>query len=538
MPKYEPVIGMEVHMELKTKSKMFCSCANNPDEIQPNKNICPVCMGHPGTLPVANKEAIKYTIKTALALNCKIAKHSKFDRKNYFYPDLPKGYQISQYDMPLSKNGYLEIYMPEDKELKKSQIPNLACRQAGPKSQTNPKLQTLPAGRQVTNYKLQATKKINITRIHLEEDTGKLIHPAGADYSLVDLNRAGTPLMELVTEPEIRSSEEAKEFCKQLQLIVKCLGVSDADMEKGHMRCEANISIKPVGQKEFGVKVEVKNLNSFRAVERSIEYEIKRQAEVLDDGGKVEQETRGWNADKQETYSQRKKESAHDYRYFPEPDLPPLDLTREAGVFDIEKIKESIPELPLLKKYRFMNQYNLPEETARIFSEDKELANYFEEIISELRAWVLAKGIDGNRSNKLTKLAANYILTELQRLLYAENSAVSRCKITAENFAEFITLIDEGKISSSAAQTMLSEMYKTGGDPSNILDEKGLAQVSDENEIEKIVDEIIKNNPKSAGDYQSGKDAALKFLIGRTMKESKGKANPQVAEEILKRKLK
>jgi len=511
-------------MELKTKSKMFCSCANNPDETEPNKNICPTCMGHPGTLPVANKKAIEYTIKTALALNCKIAEHSKFDRKNYFYPDLPKGYQISQYDMPLSRNGYLEIYALEDKELEKSQIQNY-------KSQTNSKLQ-------ITNYKLQATKKINITRIHLEEDTGKLIHPAGADYSLVDLNRAGTPLMELVTEPEIKSSEEAKEFCKQLQLIVKCLGVSDADMEKGHMRCEANISIKPVGQKEFGVKVEVKNLNSFRAVERSIEYEIKRQAEVLDDGGKIEQETRGWNADKQETYSQRKKESAHDYRYFPEPDLPPLDLTKEAGVFDIQKIKESIPELPLLKKYRFMNQYNLPEETARIFSEDKELANYFEQIVSELRAWVLAKGIDGNRLDKLTKLTANYILTELQRLLYVENNAVSCCKITAENFAEFITLIDEGKISSSGAQTMLAEMYKTGGDPSNILDEKGLTQMSDESEIEKIVDEIIKNNPKSVEDYKSGKDAALKYLIGQTMKESKGKANPQVAEEILKRKLK
>jgi aspartyl-tRNA(Asn)/glutamyl-tRNA(Gln) amidotransferase subunit B len=519
MLKYEPVIGIEAHMELKTKSKMFCSCANNPDEIQPNKNVCPVCMGHPGTLPVANKKAIEYTIKTALALNCQIADHSKFDRKNYFYPDLPKGYQISQYDMPLSRNGYLEISVNE-----KSQDPNL-------KSQTNFKFQT-------PNYKLQAAKKINITRIHLEEDTGKLIHHAGADYSLVDLNRAGTPLMELVTEPEIRSSAEAKEFCKQLQLIVKCLEVSDADMEKGHMRCEANISIRPIGQKEFGTKVEVKNLNSFRAVERSIEYEIKRQTEVLNDGGKIEQETRGWDADKQETYPQRKKESAHDYRYFPEPDLPPLDLTKEAGMFDIQKIKESIPELPLLKKYRFMNQYNLPEETARIFSEDKDLANYFEEIISELRAWVLAKGINGDRLDKLTKLTANYVLTELQKLLYAENNAVSCCKITAENFAEFITLIDEGKISSSGAQTMLAEMYKTGGDPSDILDEKGLAQVSDEGEIEKIVSEVIKNNPKSVEDYKKGKDAALKFLIGQVMKESKGKANPQVAGEMLKKKLK
>ncbi|MDF1498076.1 MAG: Asp-tRNA(Asn)/Glu-tRNA(Gln) amidotransferase subunit GatB [Patescibacteria group bacterium] len=489
--KYEPVIGMEVHIELKTKSKMFCSCANNPDEIQPNKNICPVCIGYPGTLPVANKEAIEDTIKTALALGCRIAEHSKFDRKNYFYPDLPKGYQISQYDQPISEGGFLEIN----------------------------------------------GRKINITRIHLEEDTGKLVHPNGANYSLVDLNRAGTPLMELVTEPEIKSSQEAKEFCRQLQLIVKYLGVSDADMEKGHMRCEANISIKLVGQKEFGTKVEIKNLNSFRAVERSIEYEIKRQAEVLDDGGKIVQETRGWNADEQKTYSQRKKEEAHDYRYFPEPDLPPLNLTKKAGLFDVEKIRESIPELPLFKKNRFINQYKLTEENARIFSEDKELANFFEEIVSELREWIKAKGIDGNRLDKLTKLTANYILTELQRLLYKNGNSVVDCSITAENFAEFISLINEGKISSSGAQVMLSEMYKTGGDPSNILDEKELTQVSDESEIERIVDEIIKNNQKSVDDYKSGKKVALKFLMGQAMKESKGKANPQVVGEMLKRKL-
>ncbi|MCK5413206.1 MAG: Asp-tRNA(Asn)/Glu-tRNA(Gln) amidotransferase subunit GatB [Candidatus Pacebacteria bacterium] len=490
--KYEAVIGMEVHVELKTESKMFCTCANNPDETKPNKNVCPICMGHPGTLPVANKKAIEYVIKTGLAMECEIAEFSKFDRKNYFYPDLPKGYQISQYDKPLCENGNVMIN----------------------------------------------DKKIGITRIHMEEDTGKLLHPKGADYSLVDLNRAGTPLMELVTEPEITSSTEAKEFCKQFQLIVRYIGVSDADMEKGHMRCEVNISLKPEGQKEFGTKVEIKNLNSFRAVERSIEYEIKRQSEVLDDGGKILQETRGWNADKQETYSQRKKEEAHDYRYFPEPDLPPLDLSKEAGVFDVEKIKESIPELPLMKKYRFINQYKLTEENAKIFSEDKELANYFEDIISELRTWVDAKGIDGDLIDKLTKLTANYILTELQRLLYVENHSVHCCKITAENFAEFITMIQEGKISSSGAQTMLGEMYKTGGDPSNILEEKSLAQMSDEGEIEKIVEEVIEANSKSVEDYKAGKENAIKFLIGQTMKQSKGKANPQMAEEILKKKLK
>ncbi len=491
MIKYEPTIGMEIHVELKTNSKMFCSCANDPDEIEPNKNICPVCMGHPGTLPVANKKAVEYVIKTGLALDCKIAEFSKFDRKNYFYPDLPKGYQISQYDKPLCENGNL---MAND-------------------------------------------RKIRITRIHLEEDTGKLIHPKGADHSLVDLNRAGTPLMELVTEPEIKSSAEAKEFCRQFQLIVKYLGVSDADMEKGHMRCEVNISIKPEGQKEFGTKVEIKNLNSFRAVERSIEYEIKRQTEVLSDGGKIIQETRGWDANKQQTYSQRKKEEAHDYRYFPEPDLPPLDLTKKAGMFDVEKIKESIPEMPLHKKYRFINQYKITEENARIFSEDKELANYFEQVVSELRSWIKTKGIDRDILNRLTKLTANYTLTELQRLLYVNGKLVSNCKITPENFAEFITMIYEGKISSSGAQAMLEEMFATGGDPSNILDEKGLAQVSDEGEIEKIIDEVIKNNQKSVEDYKSGKEVALKFLVGQTMKESKGKANPQMAGEMLRKKL-
>ncbi|MEA1937221.1 MAG: Asp-tRNA(Asn)/Glu-tRNA(Gln) amidotransferase subunit GatB [Patescibacteria group bacterium] len=490
--KYEPTIGMEIHVELKTNSKMFCSCVNNPDETEPNKNICPVCLGHPGTLPVANKKALEYVIKAGLALNCKIAEFSKFDRKNYFYPDLPKGYQISQYDQPLCGKGYLEMN----------------------------------------------GRKINITRIHMEEDTGKLLHPKGADYSLVDLNRAGTPLMELVTEPEIKSSKEAKEFCRQFQLIVKYLGISDADMEKGHMRCEVNISLKPIGQKEFGTKVEIKNLNSFRAVERSIEYEMKRQAEVLNEGGKIVQETRGWDADKQETYSQRKKEEAHDYRYFPEPDLPPLDLRKEGGMFDIEKIKNSIPELPLFKKYRFINQYKLTEDNAKTFSEDKELANYFEEAVSELKDWIKTKGIDDDKSDKLTRLTANYILTELQRLLYAHSVLISDCKITSENFSEFITLIDEGRISSSGAQTMLKEMFLTGGDPSNILDEKGLEQVSDEGEIEKIVGMIIENNSKSVEDYKSGKEVALKFLVGQVMKESKGKANPQIAGEILKEKLK
>jgi aspartyl-tRNA(Asn)/glutamyl-tRNA(Gln) amidotransferase subunit B len=489
--KYEPVIGMEIHFELKTKSKMFCSCANNPEEEIPNKNICPICTGQPGTLPTINKKAIESVIKAGLAIDCEITKFSKFDRKNYFYPDLPKGYQISQYDMPLCRNGFLEVN----------------------------------------------GKKIRVNRIHMEEDTGKLTHPAGAGYSLVDLNRSSVPLAELVTEPDIRSSAEAKEFCKQLQLIVRCLGISDGDMEKGHMRCEVNISLRPEGQEKFGTKVEVKNLNSFKAVERSIEYEMKRQAEILDEGGVIVQETRGWDENKQATFSQRKKEEAHDYRYFPEPDLPPMDLTKEAGVFDVEAIRNSIPELPAQKKNRLMDQYNLSEESARIFSEDLDLACMFEETISELEAWMEAKDINGEATEKLTKLTANYMLTELQKLLYAAGQSVKECKITKENFAEFVTMIYEGRVSSSGAQELLKEMFETGGDPSDILNAKGLTQVSDEGEIEKIVDAVVANNEKSVSDYRSGKQNAMGFLVGQVMKESKGSANPQLAADILKKKL-
>ncbi|MDD3190297.1 MAG: Asp-tRNA(Asn)/Glu-tRNA(Gln) amidotransferase subunit GatB [Candidatus Pacebacteria bacterium] len=488
---YEVVIGMEIHFEINTASKMFCSCTNNPEEVIPNKNVCPICMGHPGTLPTINKRAIESVIKAGLAVNCEIATFSKFDRKNYFYPDLPKGYQVTQYDLPLCKNGFLEVN----------------------------------------------GKKIRVNRIHMEEDTGKLVHPAGAGYSLVDLNRSSVPLAELVTEADLRSSADAKDFCKQLQQIIRAIGVADGDMEKGHMRCEANISLRPVGREEFGTKVEVKNLNSFRAVERAIEYEIKRQTEVLNDGGEIVQETRGWNADKQITFTQRKKESAHDYRYFPEPDLPPMDLTKEAGVFDVEALRNSLPELPLQKKYRLMDQYGLSEENARIFSEDFDLANGFEEVISELEAWVEAKNIDNNAIQKLTKLTANYVLTELQKLLYLSGTAVCDCRITKENFAEFITLIYEGRVSSSGAQALLKEMFDTGGDPSDILDAKGLTQMTDEGEIEKIVDAIIVNNQKSIDDYKNGKGNALQFLIGQVMKESKGQANPKVAEELLKKKL-
>jgi aspartyl-tRNA(Asn)/glutamyl-tRNA(Gln) amidotransferase subunit B len=491
MIQYEPTIGMEIHVELKTNSKMFCSCVNNPDEEKPNKNICPVCMAHPGTLPVANKKAIEYVIKAGLALNCRVAEFSKFDRKNYFYPDLPKGYQISQYDQPLCEKGHLEIN----------------------------------------------GRKIKITRIHLEEDTGKLVHPKGAGYSLVDFNRAGVPLMELVTEPDIKNSTEAKKFCRQFQLTMRYLGISDADMEKGHMRCEANISVKPEGRAEFGTKVEIKNLNSFKAVERSIEYEIKRQTEVLDEGGKIIQETRGWDSGRQKTYSQRIKEEAHDYRYFPDPDLSPLDLTKRAGVFDVEKIKNSLPELPLQKKNRFINEYQVAENNAETLVGNLDLANYFEQIISELGDWMKNEKINESEKNKLVKLTVNYLLTEFQKLCSENNILIKDCKITPENFAELMIIIRQGKISSSAAQAVLKEMFSTGGDPSHLIKEKGLEQVSDEGEIEKVIEQAIKNSPRSVKDYKSGKEAALKFLIGQVMRESKGKANPGMAGEMLKEKL-
>jgi len=491
MTKYEPTIGMEIHVELRTNLKMFCSCANNPDEEKPNKNICPVCLAHPGTLPVANKKAIEYVVKAGLALNCRIAEFSKFDRKNYFYPDLPKGYQISQYDQPLCEKGYLEA----------------------------------------------DGRKIKITRIHLEEDTGKLVHPKGADYSLVDFNRAGVPLMELVTEPDIKSSTEAKKFCRQFQLTMRYLKISDADMEKGHMRCEVNISIKPEGREEFGTKVEIKNLNSFKAVERSIEYEIKRQAEILDEGGKVIQETRGWNSDKQKTYSQRIKEEAHDYRYFPDPDLSPLDLTKRAGVFDVEKIKNSLPELPLWKKNRFINEYQIAKNNAETLTGNLNLANYFEQVISELDDWMKNEEIDKSERVKLIKLTVNYLLTEFQKLCSENNILIKDCQITPENFAELIVITKQGKISSSAAQLVLKKMFLTGGDPSHIIKEKGLEQVSNESEIEKVIEQAIKNNPQSVEDYKSGKEAALKFLVGQVMKESKGKANPKMAGEMLRGKL-
>jgi len=496
---YRTIVGLEVHVELDTQSKMFCSCRNNSDAVMPNSQICPVCLGHPGTLPVANREAIIKTIKTGLALNCKIAEISKFDRKNYFYPDLPKGYQISQYDMPFCKQGFLEIGSNPPS-------PEATARQG----------------------------KIRITRIHLEEDTGRLIH--SGDSSLVDFNRAGVPLMELVTEPDITSGKEARAFAQELQLILRYLGVSEADMEKGQMRVEVNISLSK--DKKLGTKVEIKNLNSFRSVERAVNYEIERQADVLDGGKKIIQETRGWNDSKGITFSQREKEEAHDYRYFPEPDLPVIHFDEKF----IEKIKAEIPELPEQKRKRFFKEYGLEKDNTEVFVNNKDLSEYFEKVVSEFSRWLKDEKIKQGKGeanfHKLAKFAANYLISDIQGLLGGKQFIENDFAITPENFAEFIKMIFKEEISSKIAKQVLEEMYKTGADPSHIIEEKGLSQMSDQAEIEKIIKEVILSNPKPVEDYKKGKEASLQFLVGKVMAATSGRAKPDAVQKILKSQLK
>jgi aspartyl-tRNA(Asn)/glutamyl-tRNA(Gln) amidotransferase subunit B len=485
--KYQTTIGLEIHIELKTKSKMFCSCKNDPLEKTPNFNICPVCTAQPGSLPVANKEAIKKTIRTGLALNCSISEKSKFDRKNYFYPDLPKGYQISQYDMPFCSNGFLEV----------------------------------------------KGKKVRITRVHLEEDTGRLIHDK--EGSLIDFNRAGMPLMEMVTEPDISSGKEAKAFAEELRLILIYLGVSDANMEKGQMRVEVNISISK--DNNLGTKVEIKNLNSFKSVEKSVDYEIKRQAEVLERGDKVIQETRGWDEKKEETVSQRMKEEAHDYRYFPEPDLPTIHLDKEF----IQNAKLGTPELPNQKRNRLPYEYGISKDVTELFVTNKDLGEYFEKVMSELRNWVkeidVKNNVSGEEFLKITNLAVNYITTDFWSLFGKASILELEEKVNPENFAELITIIYKGLISSKMAKEVLGYMFETGADPSHIIKEKGLIQMSDSGEIENIIKEVIASNPKPVLDYKKGKENALQFLAGQVMAATKGKAKPEMVQDLLKKLL-
>ncbi len=494
---YFPTIGLEIHIEVKTKTKMFCQCLNDADEKEPNINICPICLGHPGTLPVINEKAIEAVLKLGLALNCKIASFSKFDRKNYFYPDLPKNYQISQYDLPLCENGWLII---PNKNSSFSDV------------------------------------KVRIKRIHLEEDAGKLIHPEKKDYSLVDFNRAGIPLIELVTEPDIHSTQDAKKFCQELQLIAQYLGISEANMEKGEMRCEANISLAREEQTRLGnlgVKVEIKNLNSFSAVEKAIEYEIKRQKELLENGEKISHETRGWDENKQMTFSQRSKEEAHDYRYFPEPDLPNIQISDKK----INEILALIPELPQDRRLHFINEYKLDTNQAEILVSNKKLGEYFEEVISELTNWEKVGHQLKSHKENLIKLAANYIISDLQGIIEEQKISVETIKITPENFAELIILIHNGKISSKTAKDILKEMFKTGADPSNLMEEKGLEQISNENQIIEIAKKIIETNTQPVEDYKNGKENAIQFLAGQILKETKGKANPKMVQKILKKLL-
>jgi len=495
--KYDVIIGLEIHAELKTKSKMFCACNNNSAGKAPNTTVCPICLGHPGTLPVPNQEAINWTLMTGLALHCKINRLSKFDRKNYFYPDLPKGYQISQYDLPLCYGGYLEI----------------------------------------------GENKIFLTRIHLEEDTGKSTHFKNKDYTLLDFNRAGTPLMELVTEPVIRDAQEAKKFCQAYQQILRYLKISNADMEKGEMRCEANISlqepgqweykdglIKPIGTSALNNKVEVKNINSFRAVEKAINFEIERQSAALDQGEKIMAETRGWDENKSATVSQRVKESSADYRYFPEPDIPPLNIDEDW----LLKLNAELPEMPLVKKERFVREYDFSPEIADVLVADKTLADWTEEVISELDAWIEANGDEENRQERrLAKMAGNWITSELLKHLNADNKRISDLKITAENFAELICLIYQDKINSSAGQRILEEMYNNGGDPTDIMQVMGLEQMDNTKEIEEVLKKVILNNPTQAEDYRNGKVALMQFFVGQVMAETNGKANPKIVRELI-----
>jgi aspartyl-tRNA(Asn)/glutamyl-tRNA(Gln) amidotransferase subunit B len=500
---------------------MFCSCPLRPQseasdndaegpsyakasegKKKPNTVVCPICLGHPGTLPVANKQAIEWTVLTGLALNCKVNTLSKFDRKNYYYPDLPKGYQISQYDLPLVYGGYLEI---DD-------------------------------------------NKIDITRIHLEEDTGKLTHPNNKKHSLADYNRAGTPLMELVTEPVIKTAEQSKKFCQRYQQVLRYLEISDADMEKGQMRCEANVSvqekgkwkyedgeIKPIGKYKLNPKVELKNINSFKAVEKATDYEIKRQIEALETREKLVQETRGWNEDKGITFSQRTKETSADYRYFPEPDIPPLNIDAKW----IKQIQAQIIELPTEKKKRFIEQYKFDAETAEILISDKNLADYTEQVISELRAWIDSNGDNWERQkNKLAKISANWLIHELFKHLREDKLSVNDLKITPENFAELVTLVYQGKVNSSAGQKILEVMYKKGGDPTQIMAKTGLEQIDDEAELEKTIKAILEKNKSQVEEYKGGKENVLQFFVGQTMSATKGKANPKVVQKILKKLLK
>ena len=473
--KYEAVIGLEVHAQMLTETKIFCGCSTKFGS-EPNTQICPVCIGMPGVLPVLNKKALEFTIKTGLAMNCRISPYSRFARKNYFYPDLPKGYQISQYELPTCEHGYTEIVVDGN------------------------------------------IKKIGITRIHMEEDAGKNIHEGAGNYSFVDLNRAGVPLMEIVSEPDIRSPQEAVEYMKKLRTILRYLGVCDGNMEQGSLRCDANVSIRPTGQKEFGTRTEVKNINSFRFVEKALEYEIKRQIKVMEEGGKIIQETRLWDSIKGITESMRGKEEAHDYRYFPEPDLVPIMVEQKW----IDEIKASLPELPDRKRKRFISEYGIPENDADFLVSEKSIADWYEEAM---------------RLGGQPKAVSNWMKGDLMRLLNEDNKTIEECPMKPKQLVSMLKLIDNETISGKIAKTVFEELYKTGKDAEIIVKEKGLVQISDADVIVKAVDDVISKYPKEVERFKSGEEKLIGFFVGQVMKLTKGKANPQMVNELLKKKL-
>jgi len=468
---YETVIGLEVHVELHTNSKIFCGCST-AFGAPPNTHTCPICLGHPGVLPVLNRQAVEYAMKASMALNCKVADVSKFDRKNYFYPDSPKAYQISQYDQPVGEHGWIDIEVNGE------------------------------------------TKRIGITRVHLEEDAGKLTHVDGGYASLVDFNRVGTPLIEIVSEPDIRTPEEAKAYLEKIRAIMLYCDVSDVKMEEGSMRCDANISLRPYGQEQFGTKAELKNMNTFRGVQRGLEYEQWRQADVLNSGGEIVQETRRWDEAQGKTLSMRGKEAAHDYRYFPDPDLVRLNIDEEWKA----RVRASIPELPDARKARYVAEYELPSYDAEVLTASMKMADFFEESL---------------RYTKDAKAVSNWIMGDLLGYLNANNLEFGDMKLTAQGLGEMIGLLESSTINSKIAKTVFKAMLETGRLPKQIVEEQGLVQISDEGAVKEIVVQIVEANPQSVADYKAGKEKAIGFLVGQVMKASKGKANPALANKLL-----
>lgn len=478
MTQYETVIGLEVHVELKTRSKIFCH-STTAFGGEPNTHVCPVCLGLPGALPVLNKSVVEYAIRAALALNFQISGFTKFDRKNYFYPDMSKDYQITQNDLPIAEHGYLNIELDG------------------------------------------ATKKIGITRLHMEEDTGKLVHQGSittTPFSLVDYNRAGVPLIEIVSEPDLRSPEEAYEYLNKLKAIILYTGVSDCKMEEGSLRCDANVSVRPAGSAEFGTKTEIKNMNSFKALQKALTYEVERQIEVLEEGGRIVQETRTWDEEKGITLTMRSKEHAHDYRYMPEPDLAPLVIDRAW----VEEIRRSLPELPDDRKERYVREYGLPAYDAMVLTNTKELADYFEACVADYAN---------------PKAVSNWVMGDLSRLLKANNTEITNCPIRPKQLTAMLRLLEKGTISGKIAKVVFEEMFASGKDAEAIVKEKGLVQISDEGAITSLVEEVIAKNPKSVEDYRAGKSRALGFLVGQVMKATKGKANPELVNKLLKERL-